>query len=205
MFSTPMIQSVLCLQCFSTMSSMWPWPLTLKINRCCPLVIWSKCTKFDSPSWNGSVCIMSTSFVDRPTERQTPVPYLNKTSRQVQRIKTRCLIAFCGYKKEIHWSCQHAGNNFLNLNLNRSRSQCCITRKVLSQWSCMQPEVPQSPDARLSWAFVVKGFISIISKVKMQEKIQRDWNSMTLTFALTFCMRTPTPTLTLTRTRTPGV
>ena len=37
----------------------------------------------------------------------------------------------------------------------------------------LQPEVPQSPDARLSWAFAVRGFISIISKVKMQEKIQR--------------------------------
>ena len=32
------------------------------------------------------------------------------------------------------------------------------------------PEVPQSPDACLSWAFVVRGFISIISKDKMQEK-----------------------------------
>ena len=30
----------------------------------------------------------------------------------------------------------------------------------------------------------------------MQEKIQKDFNSNTLTFALTFCMRTPTPTLT---------
>ena len=45
----------------------------------------------------------------------------------------------------------------------------------------ISPEVPQSLDARLSWAFVVRSFISIISKVKMQEKIQRDWNSMTLT------------------------
>ena len=51
------------------------------------------------------------------------------------------------------------------------------------------PEVPQSPDACLSWAFVVRGFISIINKVKMQEKIQRNLNFMTLTFALTFCMR----------------
>ena len=55
------------------------------------------------------------------------------------------------------------------------------------------PEVPQSPDARLSWAIVVQGFICMISKVKMQVKIQRDWNFMTLTFALTFCMRTRTP------------
>ena len=38
-------------------------------------------------------------------------------------------------------------------------------------------------------SFCCKGFISIISKVKMQEKIQRDLNFMTLTFALTFCMR----------------
>ena len=37
-----------------------------------------------------------------------------------------------------------------------------------------KPEVPQSPDARLSQAFVVRGFISMISKVKMQEKIQKD-------------------------------
>ena len=36
----------------------------------------------------------------------------------------------------------------------------------------------------------------MISKVKMQEKIQRDWNFMTLTFALTFWMRTPAPTQT---------
>ena len=34
--------------------------------------------------------------------------------------------------------------------------------------------------------FVARGFISMISKVKMQEKIQKDWNSKTLTFALTF-------------------
>ena len=43
---------------------------------------------------------------------------------------------------------------------------------------------------------VVRGFISMISKVKMQEKIQKDENSKTLTFALTFCvwmpMQTPT-------------
>ena len=37
-----------------------------------------------------------------------------------------------------------------------------------------EPEVPQSPDAHLSWAFVVKSFISMISKVKMQEKIQKE-------------------------------
>ena len=30
--------------------------------------------------------------------------------------------------------------------------------------------MPQSPDARLSWAFVVRGFISLISKVKKQQK-----------------------------------
>ena len=69
----------------------------------------------------------------------------------------------------------------------------------------LQPEVPQSPDARLSWAFVVRGFISMINIAKMQEKIQRDWNSKTLTFALTFCMRTPTPTRTRTPTWTRGV
>ena len=55
--------------------------------------------------------------------------------------------------------------------------------------SSLTPEMPQSPDARLSWAFVVRGFISMIYKVKMQQKIQRDWNSMTLTFALTFFAR----------------
>ena len=38
----------------------------------------------------------------------------------------------------------------------------------------MTPEVQQSPDARLSQAFVVKGFISMIRTVKMQEKIQKD-------------------------------
>ena len=64
-----------------------PLPLTLKINRVRPLVISSKCTKFDCPSWNGSVCIVFTSFVDRRTDRQTPAPYHN-TSRQVGRIKT---------------------------------------------------------------------------------------------------------------------
>ena len=35
------------------------------------------------------------------------------------------------------------------------------------------PEAP-SPDARLSWAFIVRGFISMINIAKMQEKIQRD-------------------------------
>ena len=66
-------------------------PLTLKINRVRLLVISSKCTKFEGPSLNGSVCIVSTSFVDRrtdrQTDRQTPAPYHN-TSRQVGRIKT---------------------------------------------------------------------------------------------------------------------
>ena len=33
----------------------------------------------------------------------------------------------------------------------------------------LRPEVPQSPDARLSKAFVVRGFISMISKIKIQE------------------------------------
>ena len=54
-------------------------------------------------------------------------------------------------------------------------------------------------------SFCCKGLNSMISKVKMQDKIQRDWNSMTLTFALTFCMWTWTRTLTPTLTRTPGV
>ena len=35
---------------------------------------------------------------------------------------------------------------------------------------------------------VPRGFISMISKVKKQQKIQKDWNSKTLTFALIFCM-----------------
>ena len=58
-----------------------------------------------------------------------------------------------------------------------------------------------------SWAFVVRSFISMISKVKMQEKIQKDLNSKTSTFALIFCMWTPrwTPILTRTPTLTPGV
>ena len=38
----------------------------------------------------------------------------------------------------------------------------------------------------------------------MQEKIQKDLNSKTLTFALTFCLWTLTPTQTPTRTPTPG-
>ena len=50
---------------------MWPWPLTLKIIRHHPLVIRRVCTKFGSPSWNGSVCIMFTSFGDRPTDGRT--------------------------------------------------------------------------------------------------------------------------------------
>ena len=62
------------------------WPLTLKNKRVRPLVISSKCTKFDGPRWNGSVCILFTSFVDRRTD-QTPVPYHNRY-RQVGRIKT---------------------------------------------------------------------------------------------------------------------
>ena len=41
----------------------------------------------------------------------------------------------------------------------------------------IKPEVPQSPDARLLKAFVVRGFISMISKVKMQKK-----NTETLKF-----------------------
>ena len=49
-------------------------------------------------------------------------------------------------------------------------------RYVMARARCEQterPEVPQYLDARLSWAFLVRGFISMISKVKMQEKIQR--------------------------------
>ena len=58
------VQSVSCLQGLTTMLSMWPWPLTptLKINRVHPLVISSMCTKYDGPSWNGSVCIVFTMF-----------------------------------------------------------------------------------------------------------------------------------------------
>ena len=37
-------------------------PLTLKIIRVCALAISSKCTKFEGPSLNGSVCIMVTRF-----------------------------------------------------------------------------------------------------------------------------------------------
>ena len=87
------VQSVSCLQCFTTMSSVWPWllTLTLKINRCRALAIRSVCTKFDGPSWNGSVCIVFTSWqtqrqTDGWTPRQTPAPYHN-TPRQVVRIK----------------------------------------------------------------------------------------------------------------------
>ena len=36
-----------------------------------------------------------------------------------------------------------------------------------------KPEVPQSPDARLSWAFVARRFISIISKVKCKKNKER--------------------------------
>ena len=48
------------------------WPISLKINGVHALVIHvcSMCTKFDGPHWKGSVCIVFTSFVDRPTDRQ---------------------------------------------------------------------------------------------------------------------------------------
>ena len=72
--------------------------MTLKINRVRLLVISIMYTKFDGPSWNGSVCIVFTSFVDKPTDTQTDAqtdaPYHN-TSRQVGCIKRvapyRCL------------------------------------------------------------------------------------------------------------------
>ena len=45
------------------------------------------------------------------------------------------------------------------------------TNTFLHRTHCNKtPEVLQSPDARLSWAFVVWGFISMISKVKKQKK-----------------------------------
>ena len=69
--------------------------MTLKINSVRPLIIRSMCIKFDGPSWNGSVCIVFTTFADKPTDRrpdrqtdrQTPAPYHN-TSRQVGHIIT---------------------------------------------------------------------------------------------------------------------
>ena len=59
-----MVQSVSCLQCLTTMcyGDLDLCPLTLKINRVCPLAISSKCTKFEGPSLNGSVCIVFTRF-----------------------------------------------------------------------------------------------------------------------------------------------
>ena len=39
--------------------------------------------------------------------------------------------------------------------------------------------MPQSPDARLPQDFVVRDFISLVHKVKMQEIIKKDWNSKT--------------------------
>ena len=43
------------------MCSVWLWPLTLKINRCRPLVS-SMFTTFDGFSWNSSVCVVFTRF-----------------------------------------------------------------------------------------------------------------------------------------------
>ena len=81
---TETVQSVSCLQGLTTIFSFLLWHLTptWKINRCRPLVIRSMLPSSDRPSWNNSVCFMFTSFVDRPTDRQTPAPYHN-TSRQV--------------------------------------------------------------------------------------------------------------------------
>ena len=110
---------------------------------------------------------------------------------------TGCLITMTFYMIDER-SSQISGVNCAWVQPTSFSQHLSIIFMGYNDTNCIKPEVPQSPDARLSWAFVVKGFISIISKVKMQEKIQRDWNSMTLTFALTFCMRTPT------RTRTPG-
>ena len=55
-----------------------------------------------------------------------------------------------------------------------TRSIQLITADVSTVFVFFKPEVSQSPDARLSQAFGVTGFISMISKVKMQEKIQED-------------------------------
>ena len=68
-------------------------PLTLKINRCRPLVIRSMHTKFDGPNLNDSVFIVFTKFTvlavmvqsvsclqALQTDRQTPVPYQNTTN-----------------------------------------------------------------------------------------------------------------------------
>ena len=53
---------------------------------------------------------------------------------------------------------------------------------------------PQSPDKWVSWAFVARGFISMINQLKWPKKLQKDWNSKTLTFAPTFYMWTMTLT-----------
>ena len=42
--------TVSCLQGLSAISSVWPWTMTLKINRVRRLVISDICTKFDSPN-----------------------------------------------------------------------------------------------------------------------------------------------------------
>ena len=43
------------------------------------------CTKFDIPSWTGLVCVVFTSFVNRPTNRrmprQAPAPYHNRIKK----------------------------------------------------------------------------------------------------------------------------
>ena len=43
------------------------------------------CTKFDGPSWNDSVSIVFTRFVDRPTDRQTDRHKDGRKPRQTDR------------------------------------------------------------------------------------------------------------------------
>ena len=162
------------------------------------------CTKFDGPSWIGSVSIVFTSFADRPIDRQTdgqtPAPYHN-TSWQVRRNKmttgprdgfVKADNSYALYTNSLQtygtqsltgskdgngtsagtfiWL--HYKQNFVINVFVMGEVYCPFWFSQLGVYQ-LQPMVPHSPDARLSWAFVVRGFISIISKVKLQEKIQR--------------------------------
>ena len=57
------VQSLLCSQGHFHVCPLWPWLLTLKINRVHPLIIVNMYAKFNRDTYNGSVSIAFTMFL----------------------------------------------------------------------------------------------------------------------------------------------
>ena len=136
---------------------------------------------------------VTTGQTDAHTHRQTPnkvIPMCRYASQATQKPSKKKSVQIWGHFTPVFlfyftllslWCKEQVWDNLpqqlFKLTFVRLLSYLRQKTKTKKMWvycHTLRPEVPQSPDAGLSWAFVVRGFISIIRKVKMQEKIQRD-------------------------------